>query len=135
MKICVIGANGKAGKLIVEKALDKGLDVTSVVRNKANSLTDKTIVKDLFDLTKEDIKDFDVIVSAFAAWTEDKLNDHTNSIKKLCELINNTDKRLIIVGRAGSLFVDNTLSLQLKDTKDFPNEYKPVADAMSLGLE
>ena len=32
MKLVVICANGKAGKLIVKEAADRGLDVTSVVR-------------------------------------------------------------------------------------------------------
>ena len=32
MKLAVVCANGKAGKLIVKEALDRGLDVTAVVR-------------------------------------------------------------------------------------------------------
>lgn len=32
MKLAVIGANGKAGKLIVKEAVNRGLDVTAVVR-------------------------------------------------------------------------------------------------------
>ena len=32
MKIAVICANGKAGKLIVKEAVSRGLDVTAVVR-------------------------------------------------------------------------------------------------------
>ena len=32
MKIAVICANGKAGKLIVKEAVNRGLDVTAVVR-------------------------------------------------------------------------------------------------------
>lgn len=31
MKLAVIGANGKAGKLIVKEAVNRGLDVTAVV--------------------------------------------------------------------------------------------------------
>ena len=32
MKIAVVCANGKAGKLIVKEAVDRGLDVTAIVR-------------------------------------------------------------------------------------------------------
>jgi len=32
MKIAVICANGKAGRLIVKEAVERGLDVTAVVR-------------------------------------------------------------------------------------------------------
>lgn len=34
MKITVVCANGKAGKLIVKEAMDRGLDVTAVVRGR-----------------------------------------------------------------------------------------------------
>ncbi len=33
MKIAVVCANGKAGQLIVKEAVNRGLDVTAVVRN------------------------------------------------------------------------------------------------------
>ena len=32
MKIAVVAANGKAGKLIVKEAVERGMDVTAVVR-------------------------------------------------------------------------------------------------------
>lgn len=34
MKLAVICANGKAGRLIVKEAMDRGLDVTAVVRGR-----------------------------------------------------------------------------------------------------
>ena len=37
MKIAVICANGKEGKLIVKEAVDRGLDVTAVVRGENKS--------------------------------------------------------------------------------------------------
>ena len=35
MKIAVVCANGKEGKLLVKEALDRGLDVTAVVRGES----------------------------------------------------------------------------------------------------
>lgn len=55
MKIAVVAANGKAGQLIVEEALNRGHDVTAVVRSSNKSKAQKVIEKDLFDLTKEDL--------------------------------------------------------------------------------
>lgn len=132
MNICIIGANGKSGKLIVKEAIERGLNVTAITRNKNISAASKTINKDLFDLTKEDIKDFDVIVNAFGVWTIDTMDLHTKAVNKLCDLISGTDKRLIIVGGAGSLYVDDDLTVMLKDTPEFPKEYKAVADATTL---
>ena len=55
MKIAVVCANGKAGKLIVREALDRGLDVTAVVRGENHSAAEKVIRKDLFELTASDL--------------------------------------------------------------------------------
>ena len=34
MKIGIIGANGQAGRLLVEEAVSRGHEVTAIVRNK-----------------------------------------------------------------------------------------------------
>ena len=52
MKIAVVCANGKAGKLIVKEAVARGLDVTAIARGSNQSAAAKFIQKDLFDLTK-----------------------------------------------------------------------------------
>ena len=48
MKIAVICANGKAGQLIVKEAVNRGLDVTAVVRGENKSAAKSVISKDLF---------------------------------------------------------------------------------------
>lgn len=62
MKIAVICANGKAGQLITKEAVNRGLDVTAIVRGENKSAAKKVITKDLFDLTAEDLKGFDAVV-------------------------------------------------------------------------
>ncbi|MGN1084833.1 MAG: NAD(P)H-binding protein, partial [Lachnospiraceae bacterium] len=101
MKIAVICANGKAGKLIVNEAVNRGLDVTAVVREENQTVTHNVLKKDLFDLTAADLKDFDVVVDAFGAWTEDKLPQHSTSLKHLCDILSGTNIRLLVVGGAG----------------------------------
>lgn len=83
MKIAVICANGKAGKLIVKEALDRKLDVTAVVRGENKTEASQVITKDLFDLTAADLNGFDVVIDAFGAWTEDTLPLHSTSLKHL----------------------------------------------------
>ena len=106
MKIAVVCANGKAGKLIVREAAERGLDVTAVVRGENRTSAEKVILKDLYDLTAEDLAGFDVVVDAFGAWTEETLPQHSTSLKHLCDILSGTDTRLLIVGGAGSLYVD-----------------------------
>jgi len=66
MKLAVISANGRSGRLIVEEAVDRGIDVTAIARNEENTTsTEKYLKKDLMNLTKNDLKEFDVVIDAF----------------------------------------------------------------------
>jgi len=66
MKLAVISANGRSGRLIVEEAVDRGIDVTAIARNEENTTsTEKYLQKDLMNLTKNDLKEFDVVIDAF----------------------------------------------------------------------
>lgn len=134
MKIAVVCANGKAGKLIVKEAAGRGLDVTAVVRENNQTVAEKVIKKDLFDLTKADLEGFDVVVDAFGAWVEDTLPQHSTSLKKLCDLLSGTKTRLLVVGGAGSLYVNPEHTLCVSDGPDFPDIFKPLAAAMAKAL-
>ncbi|KXT82354.1 Rrf2-linked NADH-flavin reductase [Streptococcus sp. DD11] len=52
----------------------------------------------------------------------------------LAGLLAGSDTRFLVVGGAGSLYVDPEMTTQLADTPDFPEEYKPLAQAMAKGL-
>ena len=134
MKLAVVCANGKAGKLIVKEALDRGLDVTAVVRGENRTEATQVIQKDLYDLTAEDLTDFDVVIDAFGAWTEDTLPQHSTSLKHLCDILSGTDVRLLVVGGAGSLYVNPEHTAQVMDGPDFPDAFKPLARAQGEAL-
>lgn len=135
MKIAVICANGKAGKLIVQEAVNRGLDVTAVVRSDNATAAQKVLKKDLFDLTAADVKDFDVVIDAFGTWTEDTLPLHSTSLKHLCDILSGTDTRLLVVGGAGSLYVNPEHTMCVADGPDFPAIFKPLAAAMAKALD
>ena len=135
MKIAVVCANGKAGKRIVKEAVGRGLDVTAVVREENHSAAPKVIQKDLFDLTSHDLTGFDVVIDAFGAWTEETLPLHSTSLGHLCDVLSGTDIRLLVVGGAGSLYVNPEHTVQVADGPDFPDIFKPLAAAMAKALE
>lgn len=135
MKIAVVCANGKAGRLIVKEAVDRGLDVTAVVRGENKTAAQNAIIKDLFDLTKEDLAGFDTVIDAFGAWTEDVLPQHSTSLMHLCDILSGTDTRLLVVGGAGSLFVNPEHTLRVMDGADFPDMFKPLAAAQGKALD
>ena len=135
MKMAVVCANGKAGKLIVKEAVERGLDVTAIVRGENRSAAKKALVKDLFDLKSADLKGFDVVVDAFGAWTPETLPLHSASLKHLCGILSGTDTRLLVVGGAGSLYVDPEHTAQVMDGPDFPEVFKPLATNMGKALD
>ncbi len=134
MKIAVICANGKAGKLIVKEAVERGLDVTAVVRGENQTVAQNVLKKDLYELTTADLKGFDAVVDAFGAWTPDTLEQHSTSLKVLCDALSGTDTRLLVVGGAGSLYVNPEHTVCVSDGPDFPDVFKPLASAMAKAL-
>jgi len=108
--------------------------VTAVVREDNQSVAPHVIKKDLYDLTKEDLAGFDVVVDAFGAWAPEDLPGHSTSLKHLCDILSGTDIRLCIVGGAGSLYVNKEHTLCVADGADFPEIFKPLASAMAKAL-
>lgn len=134
MKIAVVCANGKAGKLITKEAVDRGFDVTAIVRGENKSAAPKSVSKDILDLKAEDLAGFDAVVDAFGAWTEDVLPLHSTTLKTLCDALSGTDTRLLVVGGAGSLYVNPEHTACVSDGPDFPDMFKPLAAAMAKAL-
>lgn len=135
MKIAIIGASGKQGKLLVKEALKRGHDVTAIVRD-SKKITEKVhiIEKDLFKLQYDDIKPFDIIINAFGTWAPETLIQHQTSLKHLCDILSKKPNRLLIVGGAGSLYLDKAHKLQLIDAPDFPEMFKPLAISENIAF-
>ena len=134
MKLAVICANGKAAGKIISEAVKRGLDVTGFGRKNNNTEAKNYVKKDLFDLTKEDLNGFDAVVDAFGAWTPETLSQHSTSLKHLCDILSGTNTRLLVVGGAGSLYVNKEHTAKVSDSPDFPEGFKPLATAMAKAL-
>ena len=135
MKIAVVCANGRAGRLIVKEALSRGLDVTAIVRGENITEAPNSLKKDIFDLTGADLRGFDVVVDAFGVWTPEKLPQHSSSLKHLCDLLSHSNTRLLVVGGAGSLYTNKEHTACVADSPDFPASFKPLAAAMAKALQ
>ncbi|GEL76996.1 NAD(P)-dependent oxidoreductase [Tenuibacillus multivorans] len=136
MKIAVIGASGKAGNLILKEAVNRGHQVTSIVRyaSKIKNQDVPVIEKNIFDLEAADLNPFDVVVNAFGAPLGEE-QAHVDAGHALIENLKGTDTRLIVVGGAGSLFVDESREVQVIDTPDFPDAFKPTANGQARNLQ
>ena len=129
MKVAIIGANGKSGSNLVQEALKQGHDVTGFVRNKEYKNGDvKVVYKDVFELSKADLAGFDAVISAFAAWTPETFGLHKKVAKYLADALSGTKTRLLVIGGAGTLYVDDKQTMVM-DTPSFPAGYMGVAKA------
>lgn len=104
--------------------MERGLDVTAVVRSENQSATQQVIQKDLFHLKASDLTGFDVVIDAFGTWTLETLPQHSTSLNHLCNILSGQDTRLLVVGGAGSLYVNPEHTAQVMDGVDFPAEFK-----------
>ena len=137
MKIAVIGASGKAGNLILKEAVNRGHQVTAIVRsaNKTSNKQVEVIEKNIFDIQSSDIQGFDVIVNAFNA-VPGQEHQHIEAGKVLIAALKSApNTKMIVVGGAGSLYVDESKTLRVMDTPDFPAAYFPTASNMGKGFE
>ncbi len=133
-KIAVVAANGKAARKIIEEALSRGIDVTAIGRGENKTQTAQYLKKDVFELTKEDLQGFDAIVDAVGTWTLDSLHVIGQAAAHLASLVRGTDTRLVVVGGAGSLYVnaEHTSTVELQPF--FPDAFKGVSAAHGLAL-
>ncbi|HWK24674.1 MAG TPA: NAD(P)-dependent oxidoreductase [Ureibacillus sp.] len=136
MRIGIVGASGKVGSLILKEASSRGHEVTAIVRD-ASKLKDKSesvIEKNIFDLKAEDLNQFEVVVNAFGAPLGEE-QAHVDAGHTLIEALRGTKTRLIVVGGAGSLYVDENKTVRLIDTPEFPDFVKPTAKGQGRNLE
>lgn len=137
MNIGIIGATGKAGSLILEEAKSRGHEVTAIVRNsqKLPEGENATVLeKDIFELDANDLKQFDAVVNAFGVPPE-KAEQHVEAGRSLINALQDAkDTRLLVVGGAGSLFVDEAKTTRLNETPEFPEAFKAIALNQSQNL-
>jgi putative NADH-flavin reductase len=137
MNIAIIGATGKQGKLLVKEATRRGHHVTAIVRNKKklSDFNGNIIEKDIFHLTYDDIKDQEVIIDAIGVWTLEEMPLFHTTLDYLSNLLSGKPNRLLVVGGAGSLYIDKEHTIRLMDTPEFPDMFKPVATNMGIAFD
>lgn len=117
MKIAIIGATWKSGQKILAQALNRGLDVTAMVRNPAK-LTAKVpfIQREVFQITAPDLAPFDVIISAFGNSDGSNRQEHVQVMTHYLDILKNSHKRLLTVGAASYLFTTDQKTKKFYDT-------------------
>lgn len=108
MKLLIVGVNGRVGLLVA---------------------------KDALELTKEEVSHYDVVVDAVGGWLEETIPNITKVMIHLADLLTGTKTRLVVVGGAGSLYVNKERTITVDMGKDFPDAWKPLSNAHGVGLK
>jgi len=143
VKIALIGATGMIGQEIMHEALARGYEVKALVRNTASFPHKHMLLSlapaNIFEASRvaQAIADCDVVVNATSA----KKNDtdtrtfFLNSTQAIIDGVKQAggDKRLIVVGGAGSLIVES--GQQFMDTGLIPDEWIAIPRAQAEQLQ
>jgi putative NADH-flavin reductase len=137
-KILLIGASGFVGSAILTEALNRGYNVTAVVRHPEKI---KTVHKNL-EVKQGDVsspetvtdlcKGVDVVISAYnPGWTNPDIAAETTRVYgAILEGVRMAGvKRLLVVGGAGSLFISP--GKRLMDAGLIPESYLPAVKALA----
>lgn len=135
MKTTLIGASGFVGTAILKELISRGHEVTAIVRDaKKITLSDELLKVKALDVLDtealaEAVKGTEAVISAYnAGWTNPNIYDDflkgSAAIQKGVKA--GGVARLIVIGGAGSLYIDGK---QLVDASDFPADIKPGAIA------
>jgi len=137
MRVAVIGATGFVGSEIVKELINRNHSIKAFSRNKDKVIISKNVAAVEVDVNNiealvTDLQGADVVVSAYnAGWSNpDLYNDYIKGSNAIEQATKQAGvKRLIVVGGAGSLYVNDQKELQLVDAPGFPDEIKPGATA------
>lgn len=140
MKIALIGATGFVGSAILQEALQRGHEVTAIVRHPEKVKPHSKLHPQKGDVYNEAdvarlVAGHEAVISAFnPGWSNPDI--YNQQVKGTQAIINGVKKagikRLLFVGGAGSLEVKP--GVQLVDLPEFPSEYKQGALATREAL-
>jgi putative NADH-flavin reductase len=133
VKVTLFGASGMVGARILDELLNRGHEVTAVVRNPERISTGKqrlTVLSgDAFDAgsVRDSARGSDILVTAVAmrddAQRDDPARNPVDLIRTAAGVADGAQIRFFAMGGAGSLEI--APGLQLVDSPEFPADYKP----------
>lgn len=136
MKIGVIGANGNLGSRVTRHALDRGYEVKGFIYvGETPDERAEIVNKSLFDVTKEDLADCDVMISAYGSgFNADPTLNHKAFLKYI-ELNAGEKRHLITIGGAGSLYSDESHTVYCYETPEHPDFLREISKNIKLGID
>ncbi|GAA4282618.1 NAD(P)H-binding protein [Brevibacterium daeguense] len=124
MRIGIIGATGKAGSDIYREAVRRDHEVIALVQNRQKAAEKlgtaaEVLQRDAFELTADDLADFDVVVNAFGT-SPDQAHQHVELTQLLVNSAGESKPRLVFILGAGSLTTGEDKHLFVDDIRQAP---------------
>lgn len=136
MKLVVIGANGNLGSKVVKQALERGHEVKSIVYKCEIECDGINIIdRNLFELTKEDLDDNEIIISAFGGGFNADPIINKEAYEKYIELLDGSNKKIIAIAGAGSLYTDSTHTMREYEVPGYSPKLSAISKNIKLGVD
>ena len=133
MKVAVVGANGRLGRKLVQEATCRHIEVLSIVKEGQGG--PDVLSKSLFDLSIEDLRGIDCLLSAFGSGFDADPVINKLALEKLGDLARDLCVPLVAIGGAGLLYPDSSHVRHVFEGKDHPSFLKGISKNLLLGLE
>ena len=136
MKLLIIGANGRLGAYLTRFACDRGHEVTALVNvGDCNEQRVKQVIHgSLFDLTRDQVRGYDAVLSAFGGGFGNDPTINRRAIDQMIGLLSGTETAYITVGGAGSLYPDDTHAAHVCELPEHPEFLREISRQILLGL-
>lgn len=136
MKIAVVGANGNLGSRVTRQALDRGFQVKGFIYDGESPDERAEIVKkSLFDMERSDLEDCDVMISAYGSGFKADPVLNRDAYVKYIELNQGTDRHVVAIAGAGSLYKDETHTMYCYEDPDYPEFMRGISMNIKFGID
>lgn len=133
MKIVLIGASGYVGSVLLAEALQRGHEVTAVVRSVGKIASRPGVTPVAVDVLETDdlartLSGHAAVISAFSGHAQTQVREYyVRGMRSIIAAVKQAKvPRLLVVGGAGSLNV--APGVQLVDSPQFPPQWKGTAE-------
>lgn len=129
MKIAVVGANTKLGRLIVLGAEEQGIAVVSIVDNYNNLVGNgPVILKDFNKITLSDLDKFYAVIDCVSFTHIKEYSIDNLPLCNICSLLENSNIKYLAIGAKSILYTDKTKQSYVGENDDICVDSKEITD-------
>lgn len=135
-KFAVIAAGGRLGGKLVTEALNREIQVTGFINHTpCRDARAVSVQKSLFDLTAEDLAEFDAVLSAYGSGFQADPAINFQAVAHLAQVLQGTGTHLLTIGGAGCLYADPEKKTHVCEAPGHPDFLRDISRNLLRGLD